>query len=198
MSAKKAPATIESIRRQLAESEANTGGLRAKLAKLEAAETGNPTPVCGLDLLWDAALPVSRQRSSKHLCRKAWARIPSAERPTIREAVEALKAWNRCDQWFLNDNIYAKGVDKYISQRLWECIPEKAKGAPMHRNMSNPQPPTRQAAGEGITDPAEIARLLGIKTKPAAVPKILARMHGPEQIAEMLNMINAARNATAH
>ena len=185
------PATIAALRRQLATAEATVSGLRAKLAKMEAVESGNPAPVCGLDMLWDAALPKSRERSSKHQCRKAWAAIPSNARPTIHVAVAALKLWNRCDQWYSSDHIYAPGLHKYISARMWESLPEKSKAAPLHRNMSNPQPPTAQQPGQGITDPAEIARLLGIKSKPPAPPKILSHMHGPEQIAEMLSLINA-------
>ncbi|MEI7912757.1 MAG: hypothetical protein WCK77_24280 [Verrucomicrobiota bacterium] len=193
MSAKKPPATLDSLRRQLAEAEATVGSIRAKLAKMEAAESGNPAPVCGLDMLWDAALPMSRQRSSKQLCRKAWAAIPAACRPTVITAVSALKLWNRCDQWHANDHIYAPGLHKYISARMWESLPEKSKSAPLHRNMSNPQP-LPQRSQPGITDPEEIARLLGIQAKPKPLPKILSHMHGPEQIEAMLKLINAANS----
>ena len=183
------PATIDAIRRQLADAEAIVSALRARLSKMEAAEIGNPAPVCGLDMLWEAALPKSRERSSKHQCRKAWAAIPSNARPTIHAAIAALKLWNRCDQWYASDHIYAPGLHKFIAARMWESLPEKSKVAPLHRNMSNPQPPTHQPPGQGITDPAEISRLLGIAPKPPVLPKILERMHGPEQIAEILKSI---------
>ena len=189
---KKKPATIDSVRRALADAEALAGGLRAKLAKMEANERGEEAPICGLDLLWEAALPMSRQRSSKQLCRKAWSAIPSSSRPTVHEAIEALKQWNRCDQWRASDNIYAPGLHRYISARMWECPPEKTKSAPLHRNMSSRQPPTEPNRQPGVTDPDEIARLLCIKSKPAPVPKILAGMNGPEQITEMLSLIQAA------
>ena len=191
MSAKAPPATLENLRRQLAEAEAKAGTLRAALAKREASAAGEPAPPCGLDLLWAAALPMSRQRSSKHRCRQAWQRLPKSARPDIAGMVNALKKWNRCDQWHALDNLYAPGLHRFISERMWECLPEKPKAAPLHRNMSSPQPlpPIREA---GVTDPAEIARLLGIGPKPAAPAKPKDRVNGPEQIAAMLKLISDA------
>jgi hypothetical protein len=190
---KKPPATIDSIRRQLADVEAEAGRLRAKLAKMEAHASGEEAPVCGLDLLWDAALPMSRQRSSKQKCRVAWAKLPAAARPTIAVAVAALKAWNRCKQWYIDDHLYAKGLDKFIKDRMWESLPEESKtAAPLHRNMSNPQPLPAPDADEKVVSPEEIARLLGRDPKsaaPAAKPK--DNIHGPDQIAAMLGFVDA-------
>ena len=190
---KQPPATLASLRRALATAEALAGGLRAKLAKMEAAESGNPAPVCGLDLLWDAALPKCKERSSKQACRKAWAAIPSASRPTIAEAVAALKAWNRCDGWYANDNIYAPGLHKFISNRLWESLPAKPKPAPLHRNMSSVQPLPLTRPHEGVTDPAEIARLLGVVPRPAPPAKPKDHINGPEQIAAMMHFLSTAQ-----
>jgi hypothetical protein len=121
MPAKPKP-TIESIRRQVAQAEAALGSLRAKLAKAEAKDSSGwlDTPTCGLDALWAAALPMSRQRSSKHRCRVAWARLPKSERPPLALAIAALETWNRCEQWRGNDNLYAPGLHRFISERMWE------------------------------------------------------------------------------
>ena len=190
---KKPPHTLESVRRQLADAEAAVGSLRAKLAKMAAHAAGEAEPVCGLDLLWDAALPMSRQRSSKHRCRIAWQRLPAACRPTVAVAISALKAWNRCTQWYLDDHAYAPGLHRFIGERMWEALPEESKTpAPMHRNMSSIKPIPPRDAGESVTDPSEISRLLGIAPKPAPLPKKLERVHGPEQIADMLKLITAA------
>lgn len=190
---KKPPATIDAIRRELAAAEAVVGGLRAKLAKMEAHERGEAAPVCGLDLLWDAALPMSRQRSSKQKCRVAWAKLPAAARPTIAVAVAALKAWNRCKQWYIDDHLYAKGLDKFIKDRMWEALPEESNtAAPLHRNMSTPQPLPAQDADEKVVSPEEIARLLGRAPKPAAPqPKPKDGIHGPDQIAAMLSFVDS-------
>lgn len=78
-------ATAASLRKKLAEAEAVADQLRAKL-------TGGPIPLSGLELLWQAALPKSRERSSKHRCRTAWNRIPQGERPRMEVMIAALKA----------------------------------------------------------------------------------------------------------
>jgi len=189
---KKPPNTIESVRRQLADAEALATGLRARLAKMEAHENGEAEPVCGLDLLWDAALPMSRQRSSKHKCRVAWARLPASARPTIAVAIAALKAWNRCKQWYIDDHMYAKGLDKFIKDRMWESLPEESKtAAPIHRNMSpTPKPITESTDDDKVTDPAESARLLGLVMRPVTLPKSKGRVYGPAEIAEMFKFVD--------
>ena len=186
------PNTLESLRRQVADAEAVLGALRARLAKMEAAAAGEAAPVCGLDLLWDAALPISRQRSSKQKCRVAWARLPASARPTIAVAVAALKCWNRCKQWYIDDHQYAKGVDKFISYRMWESLPEESNtAAPLHRNMSPKPRPAEANFDEPVIDQAEIARLLGRPVPAAAPPKPKDHIHGPAEIAAMMGFVDA-------
>lgn len=115
----------ETLRRKIAVAEATLQTLRDKLAKTEAKITGAPTPLTGLDHLWKAALPKSRERSSKQLCRVEWNRIPSGERPTIPEAITALKAWNRCEQWRKDSHDYVPGLHRWIKARMWEEISPK-------------------------------------------------------------------------
>jgi len=163
---KKPPATIEALRRQVAADEAALGTLKAKLAKAEAAERGEPAPTFGLDLLWKAALPMSRKRSSKHLCRVAWNRLPQAERPPVAVAVAALKAWNRDDEWRKNDGMFAPGLHRFISERKWEDLPEGSRSDPLARYRCTVKPIPTRDPGESITDRAEIASLLSLKTTP--------------------------------
>jgi hypothetical protein len=63
-------AQATTLRKKLGDAEAVVDQLRAKLAVLEAKLTGGPVPVSGLEILWQTALPTSRERSSKHLCRQ--------------------------------------------------------------------------------------------------------------------------------
>jgi hypothetical protein len=158
--------TTDQLRRKIADTEAILGGLREKLAKAEAKAAGTPPPPCGLDLLWQAALPMARQRSSKHRCRTAWARLPAAVRPPIAVAVAALKAWNRCDEWYKNDHMFAPGLHRFIADRMWEDLPESSKADPLSRYRITPKPlPPKPAANEELS-PAEIARLLSLHATP--------------------------------
>ena len=190
MSATKPPTTPDSLRRAIADGQAKVAALQAKLAKHEAAATGAPTPITGLDMLWEAALPMSRQRSSKHRCRQAWQRLPKSARPTMEVMLHALKCWNRSDQWYASFNLYAPGLHRFISERMWESLPEKSAPAPLHRGMSA-KAPLPISDGPGITDPAEISRLLGMTPKPISRPR--GHVNGPEQITAMLAMVAANR-----
>jgi hypothetical protein len=152
----------DTLRRKIAVAEATLQTLRDKLAKTEAKITGAPTPLTGLDHLWKAALPKSRERSAKQLCRVEWNRIPSGERPTIPEAITALKAWNRCEQWRKDSHDYVPGLHRWIKARMWEDLPEDGTPDPGARYRP-PQKPQPASTGEGITDRAEIAKLLSLR-----------------------------------
>lgn len=153
-------ATINRLERQIAETEATLGTLRSKLAKAQARATGAPPPETGLDLLWKTALPISRTRSSRHKCRVAWNRIPPHERPTVREMVEALTAWNRCPEWRKDGNAYAIALDRWIAERRWQDLPELPTSSPPRPSPPKPVPAPPPDPAELITDRSEIAALL--------------------------------------
>lgn len=92
-------AQANKLRLQVADDEAALGHLKAKLARVESKLTGDPAPETGLDQLWKLALPTARTRSSKIQCRTEWNRIPRHERPTVQIALDALRVWNRCEEW---------------------------------------------------------------------------------------------------
>lgn len=162
----KLESTASRLRRQIADGEANLGDLRARLAKVEAKLTGQPAPVTGLDLLWDAALPIARTRSSRIQCRTEWNRIPKGERPAVAAAVEALKVWNRSEEWRKDGNAYVPGLHKWIKNRQWENLPKVVQIDPGARYRT-PEPVIEQPANP-VEDPEEIARILGIKKTPSA------------------------------
>lgn len=155
-------ASATKLRAQIAKTEATLDTLKDKLAKLEAAQKGQPKPVSGLEMLWAACLPISRNRSSKFQCRTEWNRIPLTDRPRITDAIDALKVWNRSDDWKKDGNIYATGLHKWIKNRQWENLPDVSAVNPGAR-YSNPIKPIPKDDGDTVTDPAEIARLLGRK-----------------------------------
>lgn len=151
------------LRKQLADAEAIVSGLTLKLAQAEAQLTGQTVPLSGLDELWKIALPISRSRSSKHLCRKAWNMLPKAERPAIATMINALKIWNRCPEWKKDGNQYAIALDRWIRERRWEDLPEVAEAGSRYRNPPVIVP--RTAPEDAVTDAAEIAELLGVKPR---------------------------------
>jgi len=156
-------ADANKLRVKIAEHEAILQGLRNRLAKIDAKASGEPTPDTGLDMLWQAALPISRTRSSKMLCRKAWNMIPATDRPKIADAVAALVAWNRCEEWKKDGNQYAIALDRFIRERRWESLPEtKAERDGLARYRTTPTIPKPTPEDE-ISDPAEIARFLSIR-----------------------------------
>jgi len=151
--------TLDSLRRQLSTKEAECEILRVKINRMAAKQAGAPCVTTGLDLLWDAALQNSRTRSSKLQCRTEWNRIPVSERPTVADALAALKIWNRTSQWKAEGGLYAPGLHKFIKNRLWESLPEVPKPMARYSNPA-PKPPPKPADDELITDPLEIARIL--------------------------------------
>ena len=162
--------TPKKLRDQIADCEAVLASLRLKLAQAEAKITGQPIPLSGLDALWAVALPISRNRSSKHSCRKAWALIPRGERPTIDTMVRALKIWNRCQEWKADGNQFAIALDRWIKERRWEDLPEVAAASSRYRNA--PPVPRATEPEDTITDMAEIAKLLSIRApRPVRPPQ---------------------------
>lgn len=154
-------ADAERLRLQIADAEANLGHLKAKLARLEAQLTGEPVPSFGLDQLWKTALPIGRTRSSKQNCRIEWNRIPKHDRPTIQTAVDALKIWNRCEEWKKDGHAYVPGLHRWIKSRQWENLPEVST-RDVSARYRVPQKPVQQTAPEDIATQEDIADILSV------------------------------------
>lgn len=149
------------LRDQIAKVEGELSGLKSRLAKIQARLTGEPPPQTGLDLLWDAALPTARVRSSKRQCRTEWMRIPIAERPPVKDVLAALRAWNRCDEWRKDCSAFVPGLHRWIKNRQWENVPQNERPYTRKPNpRPTPAPPQDPASIE------DIHRILGsITTK---------------------------------
>jgi hypothetical protein len=168
MNAREKAAKIAKLRKEIALLEAQLGGLREDLARLERAP-GDQSPVSGLDLLWNAALPKSRERSSRHQCRVAWNSIPKHERPDLETAVAALRAWNKCEEWSKEGGKFAPGLHLFISRRRWEDVPEVRDPIARYR-PAKPTAPAPVAKEEDFASEAEIAAILGSLTRKVQVP----------------------------
>lgn len=149
------------LRDEIARNEAILGNQRARLAKIEALLTGDPAPETGLDQLWKVALPIARTRSSKQNCRIEWNRIPKHERPAVQTVVDALRIWNRCEEWKKDGNAYVPGLHRWIKARQWENLPEVSGRDPLARYRSAPKT-VPQTAPEDAATPEEIAEFLNV------------------------------------
>lgn len=130
------------LRDELASAEAVVADIKTRLAKIEAKLTGEPAPQTGLDMLWAAALPIARTRSSKIQCRTEWLRIPISARPPVKEVLAALKLWNRCEEWKKDGNTFVPALHRWIKNRQWENIPESSRYDPLARyRKADPAPP---------------------------------------------------------
>lgn len=138
----------ERLRRQVADAETSLGHLKSKLARVEAQLAGDSAPETGLDQLWKLAMPTARTRSSKFQCRTEWNRIPKHERPTVQIAVDALRIWNRCEEWKKDGNAFVPGLHRWIKARQWENLPETSRHNPHARYQSPPPPPPKARTSE--------------------------------------------------
>lgn len=156
---KQLQARADKLRSKLAEAEALAEHLRNQLAKIDKRITGEPDKQTGLELLWKAAPPMARTRSSKVQCRKAWNLIPEAERPKIAEIIAAMRAWSRCWDWKKDGGMFVPGLHRWIQDRRWENLPEDTAGTGT-RGFEAPKRAPQADPADVVTDPAEIAKLL--------------------------------------
>jgi hypothetical protein len=147
------------LRDKIAETEAILGQLKHRLTKIESQITGDPAPESGLELLWKAALPTARTRSSKHQCRIEWNRIPKHDRPPVQIAIQALRIWNRCEEYKKDGNAYVPGLHRWIKSRQWENLPE-VSNRDVSARYRIPQKPIPETAPEDAATPEDVAELL--------------------------------------
>lgn len=141
--------TANKLRTQIADCEATLGGLKNRLAKIEAQVEGKPVVMSALDEIWKLAPASSRANCSKHSCRKRWNLIPKNQRPTAEVLIHAMKVWSRCPQWKKDGGQYAPAVDRWIEERRWEDLPEVAEAPSRARQAAPkviPQTPPEEAA----------------------------------------------------
>lgn len=157
--------TEAKLRRQIAETEAKIDTLKIRLAKAVARKTGEKVPATGLDLLWNEALPIARNRSSKQQCRVEWNKIHLSLRPPVQEVITALKAWNRCPEWKKDGNAFVPALHRWIKNLGWEYVPESTPAPSRYRTAAPKQPAPQADAAEILTNREELARFFSLKSK---------------------------------
>lgn len=154
---KKLHADAERLRRQFAEHQARADEARIKLSQIEAKLENRPVPLNGLDQLWQMAPESARERSSKHLCRVAWNKVPAAERPPIQTMLDAMSKWIRCNEWRKDGGQFVPALDRWIKERRWENAPEIKDAPSRARHIIKP---IAETAPEDAATPEEIAAIL--------------------------------------
>lgn len=150
-------AKAEKLAKQRAVHEAALSSIDIQLAKIHAVLAHQPVPVSGLEILWKAALPIARTRSSQQQCRVEWNKIPKAERPAVAELLTALKVWNRCTEWKKDGHTFVPGLHKWIGRRQWQDLPE-VEAAPSRYRAT---PKAVSSSTEESATAEEIAEILG-------------------------------------
>jgi hypothetical protein len=153
-------ADAEKLRDKLAAAQAVVDDLQAKLNRIERKLSGEPPKETGLDMLWNAAPPMARNRSSKVLCRKQWNLIRESERPKIGVVLNAIRAWSRTWDWKKDGGLYVPGLDKWIRDRKWENLPEDTAGSSPRKfeSAKAAQPVPDPSASEPVM-PDEVAEI---------------------------------------
>ena len=160
---KKLHARANRLRDSIAKAQGTVDHLQAQLRKVEAKLAGDPPTETGLDLLWEAAPAMARNRSSRLKCRVAWNKVPVTERPRIPELISALKVWSRCQEWRKDDGQFVPALDRWIKERRWVDLPEDGKNDVAARYRTTPKPIAPTSPEDAVTDPAEIAKLLSVR-----------------------------------
>lgn len=112
-----------------------------------------------LDELWAAAPAPARTRSSRHKVRKAWDRIPAAQRPPPLTVIAALAGWKRCWEWKRDDGQFVPALDRWLRDRRWAEVPEDGKAAVAGSRARLPTKPLPVVAPEDLATPEDIAAL---------------------------------------
>lgn len=155
-------ARAKKLRDKISDTKVILADLEGKLAKLEGREAAPDQKDDLLSALWDAAPDMARTRSSRHKCNIAWHRIPALSRPTVEQAVAALLAWKKDPEWKKDGGQFVPALDRWIRERRW-VDPPKETAAPSRARLPVKPPP--ETSDEAVTDPAEIAALLGTKPR---------------------------------
>lgn len=160
----------EKLRVKLAAAQAVVDDLQSKLNRIESKLTGEPPKQTGLDMLWKAAPPMARTRSSMVKCRAQWNRIPELERPKLGVILHAMQAWARCWDWKKDGGQYVPGLDKWIHDRRWENLPEDTAGSAARKFESAKQEPTPDGSEDPVI-PSEIADIFKTITPKRVTPE---------------------------
>ena len=75
--------------------------------------------------LWNTAPEKARRRSSRKQVADAWKKIPKKDRPEKDVAINAMKAWNECEDWTKDDGNFVQGLHLWLKNEKWLDPPKQ-------------------------------------------------------------------------
>jgi len=83
-----------------------------------------------LRAVWDSAPERARRRSSRKQVADEWKKIKKSDRPDKETIVNAIEAWNRCDDWTKDGGSFVPGLHLWLKNHKWLDLPEQPASKP--------------------------------------------------------------------
>jgi len=74
---------------------------------------------------WNSAPERARRRSSRKQVADEWKKIKKTDRPDKETIVNAIEAWNKCDDWTKDGGSFVPGLHLWLKNEKWLDLPEQ-------------------------------------------------------------------------
>lgn len=74
---------------------------------------------------WNSAPERARRRSSRKQVADEWKKIKKSDRPEKETIVNAIEAWNKCDDWTKDGGSFIPGLHLWLKNEKWLDLPEQ-------------------------------------------------------------------------
>jgi hypothetical protein len=74
---------------------------------------------------WNSAPERARRRSSRKQVADEWKKIKKKDRPDKETIVNAIEAWNKCDDWTKDGGSFVPGLHLWLKNEKWLDLPEQ-------------------------------------------------------------------------
>ena len=81
--------------------------------------------------VWNFAPERARRRSSRKQVADEWKKIKKKDRPEKQAIVNAIQAWNKCDDWKKEGGSFVPGLHLWIKNEKWLDLPEQPAKKPI-------------------------------------------------------------------
>ena len=74
---------------------------------------------------WNSAPERARRRSSRKQVADEWKKIKKSDRPEKETIVNAIQAWNNCEDWTKDGGSFIPGLHLWLKNEKWLDLPEQ-------------------------------------------------------------------------